>query len=74
VSFPEALLHLAASYGFEGLPTAMVEENKEVVRRYHDIYNSGQLDGDVLSSDWSPQAWVEGVPSIEGAKELHRMT
>lgn len=54
----------------------MVEENKEVVRRYRDIYNSGQLDrlGDVLSSDWSPHAWVEGVPSIEGAKELHRMT
>jgi hypothetical protein len=52
----------------------MVEENKEVVRRYRDVYNSGQLDGDVLSSDRSPHAWVEGVPSIEGAKELHRMT
>jgi hypothetical protein len=51
----------------------MVEESKEVVSRYRDIYKSGDLDrlGDVLSSDRSPHAWVEGVPhSIEGAKEL----
>jgi predicted ester cyclase len=55
----------------------MTEENKEVVRRYREIYNSDDLDrlGDVLSTDWSPHAWVEGLPrSIEGAKELHRMT
>ena len=53
------------------------ERNKEVVRRYREAYNSGDLDAldEILSRDWTTHAWIEGLPrSVEAAKELHRLS
>jgi steroid delta-isomerase-like uncharacterized protein len=55
----------------------MSEDNKAVVRRYREAYNSNNLDelDEVLAPDWVSHAWTEGIPrTIENAKELHRMT
>jgi steroid delta-isomerase-like uncharacterized protein len=53
----------------------MSEENKEVVRRWQEAYNSGNLEvlDEVLSPEWVSNSWPAGVPhNIDGARELHR--
>jgi predicted ester cyclase len=53
-----------------------IEENKRIVRRYQDIYNSNDLDalGEVLSEDLQTPKIMAGIPTgIEGAKAAHRM-
>ncbi|MCA1838561.1 MAG: ester cyclase [Actinobacteria bacterium] len=54
----------------------MSEDNKELVRRYQEAYNTGDLDilDKILAPDWVTNAWPEGIPqSIENAKAGHRM-
>jgi steroid delta-isomerase-like uncharacterized protein len=54
----------------------MSEANKEIIRRYQEAYNSGDLDvlDEILAPDWVTNAWVEGVPkSVEAAKEFYAM-
>jgi len=53
------------------------EENKALVRRYQDIYNSNNLGalGEVLAPDFVPHTLQPGVqPTIEGFKQLHMGT
>ena len=53
-----------------------IEANKEIVRRYQEIYNSNQLDrlSEVLSEDLLTPKIVPGIPQgIEGAKVAHQM-
>ena len=53
-----------------------IEENKNVVRRYQEIYNSNDLDRltDVLSEDLSTPNIMPGIPKgLEGAKAAHRI-
>jgi steroid delta-isomerase-like uncharacterized protein len=53
-----------------------IEENKEIVRRYQDIYNSNQLDGlaDVVSEQLLTPRILQGMtPGIEGAKAVHQL-
>ena len=53
-----------------------IEENKKIVRRYQDIYNSNDLDAlsDVLSEDLLTPKIMAGIPTgIEGAKAAHRI-
>ena len=50
----------------------MTEANKEIVRRWQEAYNSGDLDelDKVLAPNWASNAWLEGVPqTVEAAKE-----
>ena len=54
----------------------MTEDSKNIIRRYQDAYNSGDLDAldDILDPAWVSNAWPEGVEqTIEAAKEMHRM-
>ena len=53
-----------------------IEENKEIVRRYQEIYNSNDLDalGEVVSEDLLTPKLMPGIPTgIEGAKAAHRI-
>jgi steroid delta-isomerase-like uncharacterized protein len=53
-----------------------VEENKQIVRRYQEIYNSNQLDslGEVVSENLLTPRIMPGIPSgIQGAKAAHQM-
>jgi steroid delta-isomerase-like uncharacterized protein len=53
-----------------------IEENKNIVRRYQEIYNSNELDTltEVLSEDLITPKIMSGVPTgIEGAKAAHRI-
>lgn len=53
------------------------EDNKALVRRYREIYNSNQLDplGEVLAPDFTPHALMPGVPNtLEGIKQVHQAT
>ena len=53
-----------------------IEENKQIVRRYQEIYNSNQLDDllEVVSEDLLTPRIMAGVPSgLEGAKAAHRI-
>jgi steroid delta-isomerase-like uncharacterized protein len=53
-----------------------VEENKAIVRRYQEIYNSNTLDAlaEVVSEDLRTPRIMPGVPSgIEGAKIAHQI-
>jgi len=53
------------------------EENKALVRRYQDIYNSNNLGalGEVLAPDFVPHTLQPGVqPTIESFKQLHMGT
>ena len=53
-----------------------IEENKKIVRRYQEIYNSndlGTLD-EVVSQDLLTPKIMPGIPTgIEGAKAAHRI-
>ena len=53
-----------------------VEENKKIVRRYQEIYNSNDLDAldEVVSQGLLTPKIMPGIPSgIEGAKAAHRI-
>ena len=53
-----------------------IEANKEIVRRYQEIYNSNQLDrlSEVLSEDLLTPKIMPGIPQgTEGAKVAHQM-
>jgi len=53
-----------------------IEENKNIVRRYQEIYNSNDLDAlrEVLSEDLLTPKIMSGIPTgIEGAKAAHQI-
>jgi predicted ester cyclase len=53
-----------------------IEENKKIVERYQEIYNSNDLDslGEVVSEDLLTPKIMPGIPTgIEGAKAAHRI-
>lgn len=53
----------------------MSEKSKEIVRRWQEAYNSGNLVAldEVLSPEWVSNSWPDGVShTIDGARELHR--
>ncbi len=53
-----------------------IEENKEIVRRYQEIYNRNDLDAldEVVSDDLLTPKIMPGIPTgIEGAKAAHRI-
>jgi predicted ester cyclase len=53
-----------------------IEENKKIVRRYQEIYNSNDLEalGEVVSQDLLTPKIMPGIPTgIEGAKAAHRI-
>lgn len=50
----------------------MSEANKDIVRRWQEAYNTGDLDelDKVLAPNWASNAWLDGVPqTVEAAKE-----
>lgn len=53
------------------------ERNKEIVRRYQDAYNSGNLDvlNELLAPDWKTQAFPCELleQTVENVKAVHRM-
>ena len=54
----------------------MSETNKDLIRRYQEAYNSGDLDAldEILAPDWVTNAWPEGMPqSVESAKQFYAM-
>ena len=53
-----------------------IEENKNIVRRYQEIYNSNDLDHltEVVSEDLLTPNIMPGIPQgLEGAKAAHRI-
>ena len=53
-----------------------IEENKAIVRRYQEIYNSNNLDAltEVVSEELHTPKIMPGIPSgIEGAKAAHQI-
>ncbi len=53
-----------------------IEENKNIVRRYQEIYNSNELDRltEVVSADLLTPNIMPGIPQgLEGAKAAHRI-
>ena len=53
-----------------------VEENKKIVRRYQEIYNSNNLDdlNEVVAEDLLTPKIMPGIPTgLEGAKAAHRI-
>ncbi len=53
-----------------------IEENKKIVQRYQEIYNSNDLDalGEVVSEDLLTPKIMPGIPTgMEGAKAAHRI-
>jgi len=53
-----------------------IEENKNIVRRYQELYNSNDLDHltEVLSEDVLTPNIMPGIPTgLEGAKAAHRI-
>lgn len=53
-----------------------IEENKRLVRRYQEIYNSNNLDAllEVVSEDLLTPNILPGIPSgVEGAKVAHQI-
>jgi predicted ester cyclase len=54
----------------------LIVENKKIVRRYQEIYNSNDLEalGEVVSADLLTPNIMPGIPSgLEGAKAAHRI-
>ncbi len=55
----------------------MSEANKDLIRRYQEAYNSGELDvlDDILAPDWFTNNWPRDLmeQSVENAKALHGM-
>ncbi len=53
------------------------EENKIIVRRYQEAYNQNNLDDldELVAADLITHALMPGLPpSLEGGKQIHRMT
>ena len=53
-----------------------IEENKKIVHRYQEIYNTNDLDAlsEVLSEDLLTPKIMPGIPTgIQGAKAAHRI-
>lgn len=53
------------------------EENKAIVLRYQEIYNSNNLDAlpEVVAEDFLTPRMMPGMPSgLEGAKQIHQAT
>ena len=53
-----------------------IEQNKKIIRRYQEIYNSNDLDAlnEVVSEDLLTPKIMAGIPSgVEGAKMAHRI-
>ena len=53
-----------------------LEENKQLVRRYQELYNNNELDAlsEVLADDLLTPRIMAGIPSgLEGAKAAHRV-
>lgn len=54
-----------------------IEENKRIVRRYQDIYNSNNLDAlrEVMADDVVMPRAMPGMPTrLEGARRVHETT
>lgn len=54
-----------------------IEQNKQIVRRYQEIYNNNDLDalGEVVAQDLSMPKVMSGMPpGLEGAKRVHEIT
>lgn len=54
-----------------------IEENKDIVRRYQEIYNSNELESltEVLAGDLLTPKIMSGVkPGLEGARQVHATT
>ena len=54
-----------------------IEENKAIVRRYQEIYNSNDLEalGEVLSEDLLMPKIMAGMPpGLDGARRVHETT
>lgn len=55
----------------------MSEANKDLVRRYQEAYNCGDLDvlDEILAPDWFTNSWPRALmeQSVENAKVLHTM-
>ena len=54
-----------------------IEENKNIVRRYQEIYNGNNLDtlGEVIAENLSMPKVMAGMPSgLDGAKRVHETT
>ncbi len=54
-----------------------LEENKQIVRRYQEVYNSNNLDGldEIISLDVLTPKIMPDMPSgLEGAKAVHQKT
>jgi steroid delta-isomerase-like uncharacterized protein len=54
----------------------LLEDNKQIVRRYQDIYNRDDLEAlsEVVSKDVLTPKLMPGIPSgLEGAKAAHRV-
>jgi len=53
------------------------ERNKDIVRRYQDAYNTGNLDvlDELLAPDWKTNAFPDAVmeQTVENAKAVHNM-
>lgn len=54
-----------------------IEENKSIVRRYQEIYNSNNLDAlnEVVQEDFLTPRMMAGMPpGLEGARQIHKAT
>ena len=54
-----------------------IEANKNIVRRYQEIYNSNDLDtlNEVVTEDFLTPRMMPGMPpGLEGAKQIHQAT
>jgi len=54
-----------------------IEENKAIVRRYQEAYNTNNLDDldGLVAADLITHALMPGMPSgLEGGKQIHRLT
>lgn len=54
-----------------------IEENKNIIRRYQEIYNSNNLDGldEIIAFDVFMPKIMPNMPSgLEGAKQVHQTT
>ncbi len=54
-----------------------IEENKRIIRRYQEIYNSNNLEAlaEVLAADVATPKMMAGLPpGLEGAKQVHKTT
>lgn len=55
----------------------MTQANKDLIRRYQEAYNSGDLDvlDEILAPDWFTNNWPGAFleQTVENAKVLHRM-